>query len=1151
MRALDETPPPEAPDVGGEHSTSSAPSLDPNSVDFGRDLRNPSRITPLQRGPPEFVHNPTLALVQSGSSRDRGRMEEAGPRGPFNKRKRGANDNHDEEGPGATPPLAPPSKRQKEGKFHSRYTSGGHHGDKYAESGPVASSSRIPALPPFSSGVYEPPRGRPRRGIPRSPADLRMTLDAFDAYPGNKGTFCVSPQLVSSLDSSVADDDLDELATAPFASFEFASSNTRGAEYMSHLSGSSYEKPQSAKRRHGTEQADEEDVSGSPSKRQKTSGKPSKPSGAKRGPRSRNEVDPGSGTPGASRSPRSQRARGGGQCEIAPPEGFEPCYLWTEEPPRIQTPSRNIATASAPPPKKPRATQPKRKTGQKKTVQRARGETSVAVPLDEDAAPAIRNTPPPNRPLPVRFGSFPDSEDDAEGEEELPVLRARTPPTVPFEFMAAWSRTSSVREARAVAPVASGSASPLSAAPDSSEQRTPGVPGELDVLTTFSNATASGSKKRRHSEDSSDEKPQVAKRLRGEEAAAVRASAQARRLGKSHAEPKAHNKGKKRAGTEDTEEYVPSTPVRSPPPEVVREPRNRRKATHQEPEEPTGGEAANQLSQTQSGLVIRSDTVPAHRRAANLPQDTQTSGATGGIPRKTAAESSSPGATSGEKQETGKPIKMKGPKAVKLPNGRWLCGWDGCTESCLREHDVQRHRDETTAHGSVKPKFYCSDCGKGFQRKDAMIRHEETLHNLYRPKKRKRAEPEEEEEEPEQKKRKAAKKRDGRRHLLRASVQRMRCILGHASLALVVNDSSSDGTQVDVNIFLLGCSSTSESSSILLFGYPEKEVEYGSGADKVRSDSAGSRERTSATIVLSYLSMRLRAVQRIGKSFQLQPETSRVQRRKECWRLRTRRGKKVFPASRDNEIFHLISHAVLQQKITRLCCEPSGPYLKYSVSSRIWVMVNNTHGILTMYTWLSFIIDDKSGDMGEDVELFQQRFLEGTPQPTTLLQHYAEILRTVYKYYDSVVANFIIQSSLSSITCCLLETRKEYKETPQREAGASPKGTVRTYQLSSKLFPTSPSILIWGMTFCHDFYKEELQGETNNYIHMRARYTKKDPVVVLQEVVEETVAAQKRVSALLDGQGGIEKVWHTFWPGYITFHGKVSRYCLDQIGIGE
>jgi hypothetical protein len=50
---------------------------------------------------------------------------------------------------------------------------------------------------------------------------------------------------------------------------------------------------------------------------------------------------------------------------------------------------------------------------------------------------------------------------------------------------------------------------------------------------------------------------------------------------------------------------------------------------------------------------------------------------------------------------------------------------------------------------------------------------------------------------------------------------------------------------------------------------------------------------------------------------------------------------------------------------------------------------------------------------------------------------------------------------------------------------------------------------------------------------MRAGYTEKNPVVVLQEVVEEAVAAQKRVSALLDGQGGIERVWHTFWPGYM------------------
>ncbi|KAF8169129.1 isoprenoid synthase domain-containing protein [Mycena galopus ATCC 62051] len=225
---------------------------------------------------------------------------------------------------------------------------------------------------------------------------------------------------------------------------------------------------------------------------------------------------------------------------------------------------------------------------------------------------------------------------------------------------------------------------------------------------------------------------------------------------------------------------------------------------------------------------------------------------------------------------------------------------------------------------------------------------------------------------------------------------------------------------------------------------------------------------------------------------------------------------------------------------------------------------------LTMYTWLSFMIDDTSSKMDEHVELFQQRFIEGTPQPTALLQRYAETLRILYKYYHSVVANWIIQSSLSFVTCCFLETRKEYRNMQQQEAGRNwayffrdKEGLADAYCLFS--FPQKdcpdisaflqavPDITIY-INLGNDilsFYKEELQGETNNYIHTRARYTHKEPIVVLQEVVEETVAAQKRVSALLDGQGSIEHVWNTFWPGYITFHRKVSRYCLDQIGIGE
>ncbi|KAJ7878913.1 hypothetical protein B0H13DRAFT_1630935 [Mycena leptocephala] len=141
-------------------------------------------------------------------------------------------------------------------------------------------------------------------------------------------------------------------------------------------------------------------------------------------------------------------------------------------------------------------------------------------------------------------------------------------------------------------------------------------------------------------------------------------------------------------------------------------------------------------------------------------------------------------------------------------------------------------------------------------------------------------------------------------------------------------------------------------------------------------------------------------------------------------------------------------------------------------------------------------------------------FLKAYRSPLALLQRYAETLRIVYKYYDSVVANFIIQSSLAFITCCLLETRKEYKEMPQREPGGNwayffrnKGGIADAYCLFnfpkrdcpdiSAFLQVVPDMTIY-INLGNDilsFYKEELQGETNTYIHMRAGYTEKNPVV--------------------------------------------------------
>ena len=64
------------------------------------------------------------------------------------------------------------------------------------------------------------------------------------------------------------------------------------------------------------------------------------------------------------------------------------------------------------------------------------------------------------------------------------------------------------------------------------------------------------------------------------------------------------------------------------------------------------------------------------------------------------------------------------------------------------------------------------------------------------------------------------------------------------------------------------------------------------------------------------------------------------------------------------------------------------------------------------------------------------------------------------------------------------------------------------------------------------FYKEELAGETENYVHIRANYENKAPLHVLQDIADETVDAWARVSKVVAGKGMVEEVWNELVQGY-------------------
>lgn len=90
-----------------------------------------------------------------------------------------------------------------------------------------------------------------------------------------------------------------------------------------------------------------------------------------------------------------------------------------------------------------------------------------------------------------------------------------------------------------------------------------------------------------------------------------------------------------------------------------------------------------------------------------------------------------------------------------------------------------------------------------------------------------------------------------------------------------------------------------------------------------------------------------------------------------------------------------------------------------------------------IFTWLGFLIDDTNQSIAADLALFQSRFYTGRPQPTPLLQCFADNLRATYRFWDPVAANFIVLSALAFVNANTLETRQEYRELVPLRAGAN------------------------------------------------------------------------------------------------------------------
>ena len=104
---------------------------------------------------------------------------------------------------------------------------------------------------------------------------------------------------------------------------------------------------------------------------------------------------------------------------------------------------------------------------------------------------------------------------------------------------------------------------------------------------------------------------------------------------------------------------------------------------------------------------------------------------------------------------------------------------------------------------------------------------------------------------------------------------------------------------------------------------------------------------------------------------------------------------------------------------------------------------------------------------------------------------------------------------------------------------------VRARLVSQSRYP-SDSVLIFHSDVL-SFYKEEMAGETVNYISVLARSKDVSNMQAFQQLADEVARVDASVCEILEIDPEALDAWVKFKDGYVRFHTSFDRYRLDEL----
>ncbi|PIL22359.1 terpene synthase [Ganoderma sinense ZZ0214-1] len=221
--------------------------------------------------------------------------------------------------------------------------------------------------------------------------------------------------------------------------------------------------------------------------------------------------------------------------------------------------------------------------------------------------------------------------------------------------------------------------------------------------------------------------------------------------------------------------------------------------------------------------------------------------------------------------------------------------------------------------------------------------------------------------------------------------------------------------------------------------------------------------------------------------------------------------------------------------------------------------------VVAIYTACLTYADDLGHRNLEALGQFVRRFTRGEAQLHPALDCLTKLLGTLHEFCPRISADAIITSTIDSVTAMYIEVVSQgdvislfatrYPYYLRLKTGVAPAyvhlnftkswgDAIGTYYL--QIIPEMELVTI-GFNDILSFYKEELAGETDNYIHMRANAEQKPAVAILRELVEENLDSWYRIKQLAAVQSGLVDICVGYLMGYVEFHFKARRYRLHEV----